>query len=77
MPIEVDELLGTMERVAQHQGELRRTADPAERRAIRARLEPALAELKATIRRFREAALDGDQEALEFLKALGWEPPSG
>ena len=75
MPIEVDELLGTMERVAQYQLDLRRTADPIERRAIRSRLDSAFAELKATIQRFREAALAGDQEALEFMEALGWEYP--
>ena len=60
-----------MERIAHRQRELRRTPDPRERGAIRSRLEAALAQAKATIQRFREAALAGDQEALEFMEALG------
>ncbi len=67
---ESEELVGAIQRCQQFRDELRRTADPAERQTIRARLEEATDDLKETVERIKAAAEAGEPEARELIKRL-------
>ncbi len=64
-------------KVNEYQAQLSRTADPAERRAIRTRIEVAEAKRAELMVALRAAAAEGDTEAVELFRQFGEPVPKG
>ena len=74
---EAEAILEVMERIKDQNEELRRTADPAQRSAIRSRIERDEAKKKQLAAELKRAAAAGDSEARELYKMLDLPIPPG